>query len=80
MNNSLETVLNSVLDISFWLTLILGVLALVAAIIGAAIGVIRLWAYLFEAYLVARKLREIFREFMVRYVRSQNAAERRSRK
>ena len=68
-----------VYEISYWLTWVLVILAFIAAIIGFLIGNVRLWALLFEWYLAARKLKEIYREFMVDYVRKNGGIKRRSR-
>ena len=64
------------LTFAYYVTIALGIAGLIACLLLAGYGIIRLYAWVLERYLAAKKLRELFREFM--YERM--AAERKSRK
>jgi uncharacterized membrane protein len=54
-----------VVAIAYYAVLTLGLLG-VLALVGAGIyGLILLYAFVIERYLIAKKLRDLFREFMV---------------
>lgn len=65
-----------ILTFAYYVTIALGIVGLAACLLLAGYGLIRLYAWVLERYLAAKKLRELFREFM--YERM--ALERKSRK
>lgn len=54
----------------------LGVAGLIALLILAGYGIIRLYAWVLERYLAAKKLRELFRDFMYEQARQEIAKKR----
>jgi len=65
-----------IVTIAYHAVIIFGLIALVGLVGVGLYGLIRLYAFVLEQYLTAKKLRELFREFM--YERM--APERKSRK
>lgn len=65
-----------ILTFAYHAVIALGIAGLVACLLLAWYGIIRLYAWVLERYLAAKKLRELFREFMWERM----APERKSRK
>lgn len=66
----------AILTFTYYAVIALGVAGLVACLLLAGYGIIRLYAWVLERYLAAKKLRKLFREFMWERM----APERKSRK
>ncbi|WP_068616531.1 hypothetical protein [Paenibacillus tuaregi] len=65
-----------IVAIAYYAVLVLGLIGLIALTGAAAYGLTRLYAYVIECVLAAKKLTELFRAFM----RERRAPERRVRK
>lgn len=53
-----------IVTIAYYAIIILGLIALVSLIGAGLYGLIRLYEFVLDQYLTAKKLRELFREFM----------------
>jgi Ser/Thr protein kinase RdoA (MazF antagonist) len=58
----------------------LGVAGLVTLILLAGAGIVHLYAWFIERYLVAKKLRELFRDFMFEQAQKEIAEKRKARR
>jgi len=66
--------------IAYYAVLTLGIAGLIASVILAGYGIIRLYAWVLERYLAAKKLRELFRDFMFEQARQEIAEKRKARR
>lgn len=63
-------------NFAYYAVLTLGVAGLLALLLLTGVGVVYLYAWFLARYLAAKKLHELFREFMYERLREENAAKR----
>lgn len=66
---------NVILTFAYHAVIALGIAGLIACLLLAGYGIILLYAWVLERYLVAKKLRELFREFMWREMAAERKAQ-----